>query len=46
LDKDNPLEPSIRNVWVYNFEEELEKISALLDKFPYVAMVSKVLLLS
>jgi hypothetical protein len=46
LDKDNPLEPSIRNVWVYNFEEELDKISALLEKFPYVAMVSKFLLLS
>jgi len=39
LEQDNPLEPNIKNVWVYNFEEELEKISELLETFPYVAMV-------
>jgi hypothetical protein len=32
--------PNIRNVWVENFEVELPIISDLLDKFPYVAMVS------
>ena len=32
------MDESIRNVWVYNFEEELDKISALLDKYPFIAM--------
>lgn len=31
-------QPSIINVWVHNFEEELEKMSALIDEFPYLAM--------
>ena len=31
---------NIRNVWVENFEIELPIISELLDKYPYVAMVS------
>lgn len=31
-------QPNIRNVWVHNFEEELEKMSALIDEFPYLAM--------
>lgn len=26
------------NVWVYNFEIELAKISSLLDKYPLIAM--------
>lgn len=30
----------IKNVWVYNMDSELEKISALLEEFPYVAVVS------
>lgn len=32
------MDPGIKNVWVYNFEEELDKISELLDEFPFVAM--------
>lgn len=32
--------PSIKNVWFDNFEEELPIISELLDKYPYIAMVS------
>lgn len=32
------MDTSIKNVWVYNFEEELDKISSLLDKYPFVAM--------
>lgn len=30
----------IKNVWVYNFEQELDKISRLLDDYPYIAFVS------
>ena len=40
LEADNSSVPSIKNVWVYNFEEELEKITALLEQYPFVAMVS------
>ena len=40
LDEDIPLQPNIKNVWIYNFEEELNKISELLEEFPFVAMVS------
>lgn len=29
---------NICNVWVYNFEEELKKLSELLDEYPIVAM--------
>jgi hypothetical protein len=29
----------IKNVWVYNFETELEKISNLIEEFPYIAFV-------
>ena len=32
--------PNICNVWVYNFEHELARVSELLDQFPIVAMVS------
>lgn len=28
----------IKNIWAHNLEEELNKISELLEKFPYVAM--------
>jgi hypothetical protein len=28
----------IVNVWIYNFEVELAKISALLDEYPMIAM--------
>lgn len=34
----NPLE-AITEVWCHNFETELDKITQLLDKFPFVAMV-------
>ena len=30
----------IKNVWVYNFESELEKISHLLEDYPFIAFVS------
>jgi hypothetical protein len=30
----------IKNVWVYNFESELEKISLLLEDYPFIAFVS------
>ena len=30
----------IKNVWVYNMDCELEKISKLIEKYPYVAVVS------
>ena len=42
LDQENNVESNIKNVWVYNFEEELAKISALLDTYPFVAVVSDV----
>jgi len=29
---------NICNVWIYNFEEELEKISELVEKYPIIAM--------
>lgn len=32
--------PSIKNVWFDNFETELPMIAELLEKYPYVAMVS------
>jgi len=32
---------NICNVWVYNFEEELQKISDLVEKYPIIAMVSQ-----
>ena len=35
---------NICNVWVYNFEHELAKITELLDQFPVVAMVSSAFL--
>ena len=33
-------EGNIRNVWFENFEAELPVISELLEKYPYIAMVS------
>jgi hypothetical protein len=42
LDQENNVESNIKNVWVYNFEEELAKISALLETYPFVAVVSSV----
>lgn len=30
----------IKNVWVYNFEEELDKISHLIEEYPCIAFVS------
>jgi hypothetical protein len=30
---------TIKNVWLHNFEEELRKISELIDQYPYLAMV-------
>ncbi len=33
------LENGIKNVWVENFEEELEAISKLLPNYPYVTLV-------
>ena len=35
--------PNICNVWVYNFEHELARISELLENYPIVAMVSNVI---
>ena len=35
--------PSIKNVWYDNFEDELPIISELLEKFPYIAMVRKII---
>lgn len=40
FEKEDTDTPSIKNVWFDNFELELPVISELLDKFPYVAMVS------
>lgn len=34
------LEPEIRDVWAENLDEEMEKIRHLVEKYPYVAMVS------
>jgi hypothetical protein len=39
-DNDPTDTPSIKNVWFDNFETELPFISELLEKYPYVAMVS------
>ena len=33
-------EVEIRDVWASNLEEEMEKIREVIEKFPYVAMVS------
>lgn len=35
----NPAE-AIKEVWCHNFEIELDNISELLDKYPFVAMVN------
>ena len=35
--------PNICNVWVYNFEHELAKISELLENYPIISMVSNVI---
>ena len=40
IEKEETDTPSIKNVWFDNFEIELPIISELLDKYPYVAMVS------
>ena len=40
LDRESAEGANICNVWVYNFEHELAKISKLLKKYTYVAMVS------
>ena len=40
LDRDSNEGANICNVWVYNFEHELAKISQLLHQYNYVAMVS------
>ena len=40
LERDSSEGANICNVWVYNFEHELAKISKLLKKYTYVAMVS------
>ena len=43
LERDSNEGANICNVWVYNFEYELAKISRLLKKYTYVAMVSPLL---
>ena len=40
LDRESAEGANICNVWVYNFEHELAKISKLLKKYTYIAMVS------
>lgn len=40
VEKEDTDTPSIKNVWFDNFELELPIISELLEKYPYVAMVS------
>lgn len=40
LERDSNEGSNIQNVWVYNFEHELAKISELLKTYTYVAMVS------
>ena len=40
FEKEDTDTPSIKNVWFDNFELELPVISELLEKYPYVAMVS------
>lgn len=37
--------PEIQDVWATNLEMEMEKIRALIDQFPYVAMVRASVLL-
>ncbi len=44
LDQKQYTGSKIKNVWVYNLEEELAKISALLEEFPYIAFVSDTLI--
>jgi len=38
LERDTSEGANICNVWVYNFEHELSKISELLKKYTFVAM--------
>ncbi len=45
IEKEETDTPSIKNVWFDNFELELPIISELLEKYPYVAMVSYIVLL-
>ena len=40
IEQQIPIEPSFKNVWVYNFEEELERIAKLVVDYPVIAMVS------
>lgn len=40
LERDASQGANICNVWVYNFEHELAKISELLKTYTFVAMVS------
>ena len=34
----------IRDVWAYNLEEEMEKIREVILKYPFVAMVSSLII--
>lgn len=36
----------IRDVWAHNLEEEMEKVREIVEKYPYVAMVSVIIFIS
>lgn len=40
LDQKQHTGSRIQNCWVYNFEQELDKIAGLLEEYPYIAFVS------
>jgi len=37
---DDGTDQTIKDVWLGNFFEAMEKIGSLVDKYPYIAMVS------
>jgi len=43
---DDGTDQSIKDVWLYNFFEAMDKISSLVDEYNYISMVSAFIFLT